>query len=284
MHFFLVLLLFSVSVFAETKRLTVEEALAIVNQPPAALQNLIARKTNSIHDQIQNHWTRNSTRIVGGTEATIEEIPYQVALLYRTRQICGGSIISHSWVLTAAHCLSWYPSNSDITIRSGSSFHGSGGIVHRIYYYNIHELYDSHEFPHDVATIRVRVPFIGSSLAVIPLADSEWIEGTPVLVTGWGLDSNGYTPAKLQKVEIPVISRSDCSKQWENMVTADMICAGAKDINPCNGDSGGPAAQLGVQHGIVSWGSRLCTLGMPSVYTNIAHPSIRNFIKRTARV
>ncbi|XP_058448678.1 transmembrane protease serine 9-like [Malaya genurostris] len=281
MHFFLVLLL-SISVFAETKRLTVEEALARVNRPPAALQSFIARKTNGLNP---SHESKNRTRIVGGTAATIEEFPYQVAVLYSTYQMCGGSIISHSWVLTAAHCLAWYPLNSHITIRSGSSSHSSGGIVHPIYFYHIHELYDPQLFPYDVATIRVKTPFSGgASRAIIPLANSEWVEGPDVIIAGWGEDSNGDEPDKLLKVALPVVSRAKCNLLWEKLVTDVMICAGAKDINPCSGDSGGPAVQNGVQHGIVSWGSVDCEDGMPSVYTNIAHPSIRNFIKRTTGV
>lgn len=45
------------------------------------------------------------TRIVGGETIDISETPYQVALLLflggRTHLICGGSIISNNFVLTA---------------------------------------------------------------------------------------------------------------------------------------------------------------------------------------
>ena len=54
-------------------------------------------------------------RIVGGSKTTIESVPYQVSLRYFNNHICGGSIISHSWVLTAAHCLDWYPNNDEVS-------------------------------------------------------------------------------------------------------------------------------------------------------------------------
>ncbi|XP_058448679.1 transmembrane protease serine 9-like [Malaya genurostris] len=283
MQFVLVLLL-SASVFAETKRLTVEEAVARVNKMPAALESMMANKSSSVNILNSQNESEDRTRIVGGTVAAIWDYPYQVALLYRSQQICGGSIIGRSWVLTAAHCLDFYPADADVTIRSGSSSRSSGGLVHAIDHYNIHELYDPEEIIFDAATIRVKLPFIGLSRAIIPLARAEWVEGKDVVVTGWGLNAFGQTVDKLLKVALPVVNRNDCNELWFGMVSADNICAGKKDHNPCNGDSGGPAVQDGVQHGIVSWGSRYCAAGMPSVYTNLAHPLIRKFIVETARV
>ena len=48
-------------------------------------------------------------RIIGGESTEVNEYPWQVFISMVTRQgvlkICGGSLISDSWVLTAAHCL-----------------------------------------------------------------------------------------------------------------------------------------------------------------------------------
>lgn len=39
--------------------------------------------------------------VVNGTDATIAEFPYMIALLYSNSFSCGGSILNTEWVLTA---------------------------------------------------------------------------------------------------------------------------------------------------------------------------------------
>lgn len=50
--------------------------------------------------QLANH----TNRIVGGVPITIEQAPWQVSLQTYSH-MCGGSIISNNWVLSAAHCV-----------------------------------------------------------------------------------------------------------------------------------------------------------------------------------
>ena len=93
-----------------------EEVIARVNRIPLRLQNVLAQVTNKVDIQL-SRGVDNSTRIIGGTEAIIDDYPHQIALLYFGRQICGGSIISHTWVVTAAHCVDYYPQNEDVSFR-----------------------------------------------------------------------------------------------------------------------------------------------------------------------
>lgn len=46
-------------------------------------------------------------RIVGGTDRTIEQHPYQIGLFFNRRHTCGGSVLSVNTVLSAAHCTQW---------------------------------------------------------------------------------------------------------------------------------------------------------------------------------
>jgi len=46
--------------------------------------------------------------VIGGTEARVDEFPHMVALGKRNFDefilMCGGTLISHTWVISAAHC------------------------------------------------------------------------------------------------------------------------------------------------------------------------------------
>ncbi|XP_016295970.1 transmembrane protease serine 2-like [Sinocyclocheilus anshuiensis] len=58
-------------------------------------------------DETQRYCGRNSgTRIVGGTTVTSKGVwPWQVSLQITRRHLCGGSVITPYWIVTAAHCV-----------------------------------------------------------------------------------------------------------------------------------------------------------------------------------
>ncbi|XP_025830937.1 trypsin-1-like [Agrilus planipennis] len=55
----------------------------------------------------QSDLAEPSTRIVGGSSTTIYDIPY-IVQVNEGYPMCGGSIISRHWVVTAGHCLEGY--------------------------------------------------------------------------------------------------------------------------------------------------------------------------------
>ena len=66
--------------------------------------------------------TTVTSRIVGGTKTPITSVPWQVWMFRDAHMVggggyvCGGSLISAQWVLTAAHCV--VDENGDTVLQS----------------------------------------------------------------------------------------------------------------------------------------------------------------------
>uniref|UniRef100_A0A1B0D2Y2 Peptidase S1 domain-containing protein n=1 Tax=Phlebotomus papatasi TaxID=29031 RepID=A0A1B0D2Y2_PHLPP len=46
-------------------------------------------------------------RIVGGSEVSIEDVPYQVSVTDSGEHFCGGSVIGRKHIVTAGHCVKY---------------------------------------------------------------------------------------------------------------------------------------------------------------------------------
>ncbi|XP_044852871.1 transmembrane protease serine 5-like isoform X2 [Mauremys mutica] len=46
-----------------------------------------------------------AARIVGGSDAPLGRWLWQVSLYLNSRHVCGGSVVAHDWIVTAAHCV-----------------------------------------------------------------------------------------------------------------------------------------------------------------------------------
>ena len=45
------------------------------------------------------------SRVLGGNDAVSKQFPHQISLRRDHSHVCGGSIISNRYILTAAHCV-----------------------------------------------------------------------------------------------------------------------------------------------------------------------------------
>ncbi|XP_055641750.1 trypsin-7-like isoform X2 [Toxorhynchites rutilus septentrionalis] len=227
-------------------------------------------------------------KIIGGHSVDVRSFPYQLSLRSNSYHICGASVISRDWALTAAHCVASQKNLSAISLRAGSSDRSFGGTIYNVSQIAVHPQYNPLLFDHDVALLRVSGPFKSTDVKSILIASEgyEPLEGLRSMVTGWGrMQSNDRLPDLLHAVDIPIISREECGRFWgESLVTNNMICAGQAGRDSCNGDSGGPLVTGGRQIGVVSWGSTDCGGPLPAVYTNLGRDTVRRFIFKVAGI
>ncbi|XP_049788114.1 trypsin alpha-3-like isoform X2 [Schistocerca cancellata] len=225
--------------------------------------------------------SRLDGRIVGGSAVSISQYPWQ---LYFTigNYMCGASIISSNWALSAAHCVDGY-SISQMLLRAGTSTRGSGGTTHSIATGYIHGSYSGNDY--DICVVQVSNAFsFNSNVQAVGLASSEPSAGTSVTVTGWGTTSSGGSVSNtLLGVTVQIIDRNTCNRSYGS-ITSRMICAGVTGggKDSCQGDSGGPLVSGSTQVGIVSFGEGCGLANYPGVYANVAN--LRSWIQQVSGV
>ena len=217
-----------------------------------------------------------AVKIMGGTNASISDFPWQVYFIagdYR----CGGSIIADNWILTAAHCTENNGGNpipvASMSIKVGAD-DPKNALEGKIYYVSeviVHESYDSQTEENDIALLKLKQPVNYPNAVPIKLVTSEDVAygatdpGVMSWVTGWGayrVNPNVYPP-NLLKVQLPIVTNAQASTVWRSIPSTSMMAGyqtGNKDA--CFGDSGGPLVVPVVDEyklaGIVSWGSSNC--------------------------
>ena len=253
---------------------------------------------------------RARAAIVGGTLATIEDVPWQVAVLAEFEYegeayelLCGGSIVGLDRIVTAGHCT--YNPGTGATIPAANFVVVAGAteitaeevkhsatvqakLVSSVRRHPDFDYAAGAGTPDDIAVLELPTSLTQTS-AVKPIAlPTQQLfppEGLSASVSGYGAEDTAANEitGKLYTLPTTIQPSSTCGGEAE----ADFLCTRSADGSACNGDSGGALTRdiSGTETliGAVDFGegteAEPCPRDGLNGFVNITTPEIRDFIE-----
>jgi len=211
-----------------------------------------------------------SNRIVGGVEAKVNEFPWIASMSLNfggavSDHMCGGTLVSAEWIVTAAHCLYkdndfktlYLPSEQEWTLMEHDFFSTTETkiptIKVKVEKVIVSPEWNSQTTMGDIALIKLTKPVDLKKYTPACLANTgDSFVGKSAWVYGWGQTSfkADMGASKLRKLEVKVASNKECmawsaknSMNWD--LKSSQVCAGAgSGKDACKGDSGGPLTSV----------------------------------------
>ncbi|KAK3088797.1 hypothetical protein FSP39_023811 [Pinctada imbricata] len=230
--------------------------------------------------------------VINGYDASPGDWPWQVSIQIQIgdkfRHICGGTLISGDFVLSAAHCtLKYIVQLIKMRVVLGATNRGTSEVTQKIVRIKRQIKYDESytEYgPGDILLYELEetVPYTPYIQPLcLPDEDNKFYKSSECYATGWGYTSpgSGDHTTLLQELKMKLWTKSDCNSPiaWNDTVTSGYLCAGYRSgiRSVCTGDSGGPLQckdNSGIWRlvGISSYVAPNCSsTNKPNVFTDV---------------
>ncbi|KAG5669664.1 hypothetical protein PVAND_017547 [Polypedilum vanderplanki] len=229
-------------------------------------------------------------RISGGEVAFLGQFPHHahIKIYFETFFIiCGGSLVKHNWVVTAAHCVSNFEYRYIEVLLGLVNRNDQPEYLLRVEnrdHVRYHPLYDPPDnLSNDIALIYLEDaepsilsnPYVGK--IDLPVGIVSDFVGYQVTATGFGItnDSDPNPSETLNFVSMPVISNEECiTRLPSEIITSETFCTNTIDErSTCPGDNGGGAfttiESRRILIGIASLYVDQCQIGVPAIFTRV---------------
>ncbi|KAH8245889.1 hypothetical protein KR038_010968 [Drosophila bunnanda] len=222
-------------------------------------------------------------RIANGENAGQNEFPSMVALKDVTKpnenSFCGGTIVAHRYIVTAAHCVYHVSQATNIVAIVGTNNLASPSSSRYYQQYNIqqviiHEQYNP-DVNNDIAILVTASSIMWSRgvgpACLPPVGTTQTFSYDTVDVIGYGTTFfAGPVSNSLQKINLMVVNNQDCQTEYSDVdIYSSQMCTydySGNGRDSCQYDSGGPVILRKARQfllGIVSFGKSCAGTAYP---------------------
>ncbi|CAI9739540.1 and LDL-receptor class A domain-containing 2 [Octopus vulgaris] len=214
-----------------------------------------------------------------GAQALFAEYPWQGMLLRNGKFICGVTIKSTRWCITAAHCV----------IEKGVQYEVAVGLtlkdnlpsapkykVKAIHHHPNSVIVDGIPYS-DIALLFLEdeIQFT-NSIQPACLPSKVYTKHDDCYLSGWGRNENLITQNHLQEAKVTVVDNKECEKFYKINISIICFKHNYPNMPSCYGDSGGPLVCRNSYGrfelvGVVSFGYPLCSApnGTAAAFVNV---------------